>query len=44
MSKAGLVDMQAQAPGLAAAFHEFVAHQLAERLVDTTRLLSTLYN
>ena len=42
LSKAALADMKANAPDLAAAFHETVAHQLAERLVDTSRLISSL--
>jgi SulP family sulfate permease len=42
LSKAALAQMREQAPDLAAAFHEFAAHQLAERLADTTRLVSAL--
>jgi SulP family sulfate permease len=42
LSKAALAQMREKAPDLAAAFHEFAAHQLAERLADTTRLVSTL--
>jgi len=42
LSKAALADMKDNAPGLAAAFHETVVRQLAERLVDTSRLISTL--
>lgn len=44
LSKTTLAEMCENTPKLAAAFHEFVAHQLAERLVDTTRLVSTLSN
>ncbi len=43
LSKAALIAMKQKAPNLAAALHEFVACELAERLADTTRLLSTLY-
>jgi len=42
MSKAALAEMREKEPDLAAAFHEFAARQLAERLVDTTRLVSML--
>jgi SulP family sulfate permease len=42
LSKEALDEMREKAPDLAADFHQFVARQLAERLVDTTRLVSTL--
>jgi SulP family sulfate permease len=42
ISKVGLAEMREKAPYLAATFHEFTARQLAERLVDTTQLVSTL--
>jgi len=42
LSKAALAEMREKEPDLAAAFHEFVARQLAERLADTTRLVSML--
>ena len=42
LSKIALAEMREDEPDLAATFHEFVARQLAERLVDTTRLVSTL--
>jgi len=42
LSKISLAKMREESPDLAATFHEFAAHQLAERLVDTTRLVSAL--
>jgi SulP family sulfate permease len=42
LSKTVLAEMREKAPYLAATFHEFAARQLAERLVDTTQLVSTL--
>lgn len=42
LSKIALAKMREESPDLAATFHEFAAHQLAERLVDTTRLVSAL--
>lgn len=43
LSSAKLDLLKQQDPELAATLHEFVASLLAERLADTTRLLSTLY-
>ncbi|MSP50848.1 MAG: cyclic nucleotide-binding domain-containing protein [Alphaproteobacteria bacterium] len=39
LTGAALDDMQASDPAVAAAFHEFMARQLAKRLSDTDRLL-----
>lgn len=44
LSRTALMEMREKAPYLAAALHEFIAQQLAERLEDTTRLLATLYD
>ena len=43
LSRSALIEIEENDPELAADLHEFVACLLAERLADTTRLLTTLY-
>lgn len=44
LSKAGLAAMKRERPEIAAVFHEFIAHRLAERVADTNKLLDTVFD
>ena len=42
LTRANLDRLRAERPDLAAMFHEFIAHRLAERVAETGRLVDTL--
>jgi SulP family sulfate permease len=42
LTRANLERLRAERPDLAAMFHEFIAHRLAERVAETGRLVDTL--
>jgi SulP family sulfate permease len=42
LTRANLDRLRAERPDLAAMFHEFIAHRLAERIAETGRLVDTL--
>jgi hypothetical protein len=42
LSRQQLTQMKTNDPALAAAFHEFAAHQLSERLLNSTETLQAM--